>query len=107
MSNTVSYRRGLIKLPFNPRKGECESCNAKVGEGKIKITNIHHMKYSYPLKEVRKFPLKALENTLELCVECHRLADCVRKTEEKLERYRLVQNALWKKRGILIECLRA
>lgn len=51
-----------ILLKENPRKGVCEKCHRKVGEG-VKRTSIHHIQYHND---------DPLRDTVELCISCHR-----------------------------------
>jgi len=74
----LKYRKTYVMLDVNPRKGICVACGKSVHKGEIKITNIHHYKYKYMTKTVKKDPLLALENTLELCYRCHQIADALR-----------------------------
>lgn len=67
----------VIKLPFDPRKGKCDACGRRVGEG-IKVTALHHWWYAYKPSTVKKNPALALENTSELCYGCHQVADAIR-----------------------------
>jgi len=70
---TIRYRGKLIRLGTKPiRKGICECC------GRKGLTNLHHWRYAYKVKEVRKNPELALKNVTELCFVHHKLADCIR-----------------------------
>ena len=60
----IIFKGKRICLKKDPRKGQCQRCKRKVGEG-IKRTQIHHIKYH------KKYPLK---DTIELCVRCHNSA---------------------------------
>jgi len=77
------------------RKGECEACRRKIGEG-IRTTQLHHYKYVYKPATVKKNPILALENTLELCYGCHPIADALRVLARVKDPYRIfdVYNAL-------------
>ncbi|MHA1852592.1 MAG: hypothetical protein ACTSUF_03685 [Candidatus Heimdallarchaeaceae archaeon] len=67
----IKYRRAIIKVNAKRRK-TCEICGR---QGKI---DFHHTKYAYKTSEVRKNPQLALENTLQLCYPCHKIADAIR-----------------------------
>lgn len=64
----------MIDYPTPIRKGECVACGRKVGQG-INTTQLHHTVYKYEVATVKKNPLLALENTLELCYGDHPVAD--------------------------------
>jgi len=74
----VSYRGKQIGVPFPFRKNVCVACGKSVVRGQIKTTQMHHTKYAYSVRTVRKHPELALENTLELDFYCHRVADAIR-----------------------------
>jgi len=86
----------MVPYPENPREGVCDSCGRSIHKGEINVTQLHHFKYSFKGKTVKKDPLKALENLSELCHTCHRLGDSLREllflTEEKL--WMVVKTAL-------------
>lgn len=73
MKQQVRYRKKTIKLdvPFKIREGKCKCC------GRVGKTDLHHWVYAYPTSQVKKFPYLALNNTIELCFVCHRLANCI------------------------------
>lgn len=75
----ISYSGMHLRLilPTPIRKGCCVACLRCKGHG-IKRTSLHHTKYAYERKTVRKNPYLALENTLELCYGCHPIADGLR-----------------------------
>lgn len=76
----VRYQKSTIMVPYprNPRKGICEGCGRKRGD-EIKTTQLHHWYYAYETKTVKKNPLLALENTVEVCFNpCHKAADALR-----------------------------
>jgi hypothetical protein len=67
----LQYRGASFPLNFDPRKGICSQCSKKIGDpyinhkgehSKIKMTQLHHLKYDddHPL-----------DNTIELCDSCH------------------------------------
>ena len=91
----VSYHKTRIRVPFNPRKGICVACNRKRGE-EIKVTQIHHVIYAYATATVKKNPLLVMDNTVELCFACHRIADAFRQLLERTsyERLLMVFNVL-------------
>jgi len=66
-----------IYLPVDPRKHKCSCCGKVVGE-EIKVTALHHTWYAYQPETVRKNPILALDNTMEVCFGCHQIADAVR-----------------------------
>jgi len=59
----LNYKGNLIYLPECPRTGTCFDCGRSVSEGEIKRTNLHHLEYD---------DNNPLDNTVELCVGCHR-----------------------------------
>jgi hypothetical protein len=72
-----------ITLPFDPRKGICAACGKsrhKIinGEPEIKLTALHHWKYSHSPETVKKNPILILDNTVEVCFACHQVADGLR-----------------------------
>ena len=67
----------IITLPSDPRKGKCQCCGKIVGE-EIKVTALHHWYYAYQPETVRKNPVLALDNTIEVCYGCHQVADAIR-----------------------------
>jgi len=77
-TQTIMYRRTrlIIKSDKNIRKGICESC------GRKEKTDLHHVVYAYSTKIVKKNHLLALENTVELCYRCHRIANAMRIEDE-------------------------
>jgi hypothetical protein len=76
----VQYERTRIKVfvPFPVRKGRCVVCGRSVAKQEIKITQRHHTKYAYELETVRKNPVLALDNSLELCFSDHAIGDALR-----------------------------
>lgn len=73
----------IVTLPFDPRKGICMGCGKSKhkiinGEPEIKITALHHWKYAYSPETVKKNPILVLENTVEVCFACHKVADALR-----------------------------
>jgi 5-methylcytosine-specific restriction endonuclease McrA len=69
----VRYRRATIVVPdAPPLTGICECCGNK------RKTDTHHVVYLFKTSEVRKNPKLALENTVQLCFPCHRVADAMR-----------------------------
>lgn len=66
--------RVAFRYPVQIRRGCCVACRRCKGEG-IKTTQLHHTKYAFETKTVKKNPVLALENTLELCFGCHPIAD--------------------------------
>lgn len=68
----------VVTLPFDPRKGVCQACKKSKKAGEIKSTHLHHWRYAYQPKTVKKNPLLAIENTGEYCFYCHQLADGLR-----------------------------
>lgn len=67
-----------VKIPYPIRKGICMACGKSVHRGELKTTQMHHWKYAYKNETVKKNPLLALENTVELCFACHQIADGLR-----------------------------
>lgn len=78
MKQRIVYKKRsfVLDVDFLIRKGQCACC------GRKGLTSLHHWKYEFPLKEVRKDKIKALKNTTELCFKCHELANALRKINE-------------------------
>jgi hypothetical protein len=78
MKDRVTYkgRRFTVEADFI-RSKTCECCK-KSG----RKLYLHHLKYAYPMKEVRKNPKLALDNTITLCFTCHDVANTIRKLIE-------------------------
>ena len=76
----IYYQRVRVSFyyPIPIRKGCCVACKRCKSKGEIKTTQLHHTVYKYETKTVRKNPVLALENSLELCFGCHRPADGLR-----------------------------
>jgi len=87
---TVRYRRARFTVEGG-RTGVCEACGRK---GR---TEMHHYLYAYETKEIRKRKELVLENTVELCFSCHKLADCLRNLEEGKEAAQKVALAVLKR----------
>jgi len=92
----IMYRRSRVELTGRVKHGDiftgaCLACGRK---GK---TDLHHYAYEYTTAEVRKEPLLALKNTIELGYRCHRVADLFRKLEEAGSHATLVLAAIRKK----------
>jgi len=68
----------MVPYPRNPRRGKCKVCGKDKAKGEIKTTQLHHWYYKYNVETVKKNPLLALENTIELCYGCHKIADWLR-----------------------------
>ena len=78
VSYETAHGKGVVvQLLDNPRKGKCECCGKVVGE-EIKVTALHHNWYAYQPETVRKNPILALDNTIEICYGCHQMADAIR-----------------------------
>jgi hypothetical protein len=75
MKTRVRYRRARFAVECR-RPAWCEWCRRP---GRVEL---HHWKYAYTTKEVRKDPPLALKNTRWLCFRCHILADAMRKLRE-------------------------
>lgn len=77
MKQKITYEKTVITVeyPVPIRKGQCDACLRKVGHGEINTTQKHHTVYKYEIVTVKKNPLLALENTLELCFGDHPIAD--------------------------------
>ena len=70
--------RIMVPYPRNPRTGTCKVCGKSKEKGEIKTTQLHHWHYAYSVETVKKNPLLALDNTVEVCFGCHRIADWLR-----------------------------
>jgi len=68
----------MVPYPRNPRIGICSACGRSKEKGEIKTTQLHHWFYKYEVATVRKNPLLVLENCVELCFRCHKIADAFR-----------------------------
>jgi hypothetical protein len=73
MKQYIRYKKTNlhVNVDYLIRNKICECC------GKHTKTDLHHWKYAYPTKQVQKYKLLALDNTVELCWSCHRLANCI------------------------------
>lgn len=73
----IYYQRTRISFlyPVPIRNGCCIACKRCKSKGEIKTTQKHHTVYAFKTETVKKNPLLALENTLELCFGCHPVAD--------------------------------
>ena len=73
-SQYIKYRNTNISIKsVKPIRDKiCKACRRK---GK---TDLHHFAYVYPTKLVKKNHILALENTIELCYRCHRIANAMR-----------------------------
>lgn len=65
LNRKIKFNGKSITVNKQLRSGVCVKCQKSVKNGDIKITNLHHLKYDI------LFPA---ENTIELCVGCHRRA---------------------------------
>ena len=76
----IQYRRSSITVHIDCpiRKGICEAC------GRKGLTHLHHYKYEFSTKEVRKDPELALKNVIELCYSCHQIGDSLRIVEHNI-----------------------
>jgi len=63
-------KRIMVPYPENPREGICDSCRRSVHRNDIKTTQLHHWKYAYKDRSLRKNPLLVLENLSEFCYSC-------------------------------------
>lgn len=71
----VTYKGHQFKVDVDyPVRGPCCDCCKKKG-----FVALHHLKYAYPIAEVRKNHMLALDNTICLCYTCHELANSMRK----------------------------
>lgn len=73
-SITYQKMRVQVSYPRPIRAGKCMACKRKIGN-EIKTTQMHHTKYVHSKKAVKKNPLLALDNALELCFFDHVTAD--------------------------------
>ena len=67
----VLYRRARVSVEV-VRPCMCQACQ------RIGRVELHHWRYAYKTKVVRKLPQLALDNTSWLCFTCHNLADSLR-----------------------------
>ena len=67
----VIYHNTPIFVPMDssPRKGICSACRRKKPD--IKVTALHHWKYAYQTKTIKKDPQNALGNSTEFCFSSH------------------------------------
>jgi len=68
----------MVPYPCNIRKGICKVCGRSKHKAEIKTTQLHHWWYKYSVETVKKNPLLALENSIEVCFGCHKIADWLR-----------------------------
>jgi len=78
MKTTVLYRRTRVPVDME-RSPVCEACGRA---GKI---DMHHYRYAYSTDEVRKNRSLVLNNTIQLCMKCHGVADSIRDIEENAD----------------------
>ena len=80
MKQSITYEKVkiIIDYPISLRTGQCVACLRKVSTGEIRVTQNHHTVYKYELTTVKKNPLLALENRLEVCYGDHQIADALR-----------------------------
>lgn len=71
----ITYRHARVMVGLE-KTGYCLVCYDK---GR---TEMHHVKYAYTTKEVRAHHQLALDNTVELCFRCHRIANAIRIVDE-------------------------
>ncbi len=76
MKQSITYEKVKITVdyPVPIRKGQCDGCGKKAGV-EIKNTQKHHTVYKFTVATVKKNPILALENTIELGFCCHPIAD--------------------------------
>ena len=79
MKIRVKYRRARVTVECN-KPTICQACGKK---GKI---DLHHYRYVWKTKYVRENPIRALDNAVWLCYQCHRIADAIRKLDEDMIR---------------------
>lgn len=81
----VGYGSTTVDVPYpvNPREGVCDACKRSKESGEINITSLHHWKYAYHHKTLKKDPWLVLDNLSELCYTCHEFADALRVLFEK------------------------
>lgn len=91
MKFRVLYRRARLTVEGKPTH-TCQACGAG---GR---TELHHLSYAYPTAEVRKNHQLALENTIELCYLCHRVANALYQSEKDINRCAQVSSALFMRR---------
>lgn len=79
MKQHITYEKTRITVDYPKpiRIGQCSACLRKVGEG-IKQTQNHHTIYAYTIATVKKNPLLALKNRMEVGYGCHQIADALR-----------------------------
>ena len=92
MKTTVLYRRTRVPVDI-VRSPVCEACGR---EGKI---DVHHYNYAYSTDEVRKNRSLVLENTIQLCMRCHGVADSIRHIEDNADLAEMVIKVLKNKRN--------
>ena len=81
MKFKIKYRRATFTV--EGKKSEyCQCCHKKPKKSGL---HFHHKIYAYKTKEVRKNPQLALENTIQLCWYCHRVADSLRVVQSNPE----------------------
>ena len=70
----VRYRNTNIRVDvdYQIRKHICQCC------GRTGKCDLHHWKYEFTTKEVKKNPELALKNTSELCFTCHNIANSMK-----------------------------
>jgi hypothetical protein len=93
MKTRIRYRNARVSVELK-KAGLCQACKAKG------CTEMHHYFYAYSSSEVRAAPALALDNTIELCYKCHRIADALRKLLKDPSRsLAVVDSVMLKMRG--------
>ncbi len=83
MKQSIRYRKARITVDvdYKIRTGICQCCMQKAH------THLHHWKYEYKTKDVRKNPVLALKHTTELCYACHRIANAINLIQTKPKKF--------------------
>ncbi len=91
MPITTKFRVMYRKLRVTVEGVRPEVCAACRRKGRIEL---HHWKYAYSTSEVRLNPQLALDFTIGLCYQCHKIADYIRNILENRKRFNRVMVAL-------------
>ena len=90
MKIRIRYRRARVTVEHE-KTNFCQACGA---EGR---TEMHHYLYAYQTSRVREWPALALDNSIELCFNCHKIANALRICTDSTKRAHVVIVALLKK----------